>query len=106
MAANPCQPIETAMSLLGRRWAGAVIQTMLDGAERFSDIRRGVPGVTDAVLTTRLKELCERGFAERHVTDGTPVCVSYTLTSAGKDLAPVLAVISDYGTKHHELLTR
>lgn len=105
MTESVCQPIETAMSLLGRRWAGAVVQSMLSGAERFSDIRRSIPNVTDAVLTTRLKELCDRGFAERHVSEGSPVCVTYTLTDAGRDLAPVLEAISAYGTKHHALLT-
>lgn len=99
-----CTAIETAMSLLGRAWAGAVMQAMLEGAERFSDIRRAVPGVSDAVLTARLRELVERGFARRVVEPGPPVAVSYTLTAAGRDVEPVLAALRTFGSRHQDLL--
>lgn len=101
---STCAPIESAMSLLGRRWAGAVVEAMLGGASRFSDIRRAVPGITDAVLTTRLRELVERGFATREVGQGQPVTVTYTLTGPGRELAPVLAAIADFGRRHADLL--
>ncbi len=101
---NVCQPIEAAASVLGRAWAGAVLQAMLDGASRFSEIRRAVPGVTDTVLSTRLRELCARGFAVRTVEPGPPVQVSYGLTDLGRDTAPVLAALAEFGAKHHAAL--
>lgn len=100
----PCHLIETAMGVLGRAWAGAVLEAMMNGAERFSDIRRAVDGITDAVLTTRLRELCERGLAERTVDPGPPVSVRYTLTPAGRDTQPILDAIAAFGTRYHHLL--
>lgn len=107
MAAEPagtCSPIETALSVIGRAWAGAVLQAMLDGARRFSEIRRATPGVTDAVLSARLRELCDRGFAERVVEPGPPVAVSYHLTEAGRDTAPLLEAAREFGRRHANLL--
>ncbi len=99
-----CSVLEDVMGVLGRAWAGAVIQAMLDGSRRFSDIARAVPGVTDAVLSARLKELCARGLAERHVGPGPPVSVSYELTAAGRDVAPVLDAVRAYGAAHPEVI--
>jgi DNA-binding HxlR family transcriptional regulator len=101
---DPCAPFETAIRLLGRRWAGAVVRAMLGGARRFGEIRADVPGITDAVLTTRLRELCALGLATREVTDGPPVLVEYLLTPAGRDLRPVLNAVERYGVKHQQLL--
>lgn len=85
-----CTAIEDALGVLGRTWAGAVLSAMLGGAERFSEIKRAAPGVSDAVLTARLRELCARGFAVRHVDAGPPVGVRYALTDLGRDTRPVL----------------
>lgn len=101
---DPCEPFEAAMRLLGRRWAGQVVRAMLGGARRFGEIRAAVPGITDPVLTTRLRELCAAGLATRAVTDGPPVLVEYVLTPAGRDLRPVLRAVERYGAKHHGLL--
>ncbi len=99
-----CAPVEATMSVLGRRWAGAVVEAMIGGASRFSDIRRAVPGITDAVLATRLRELVDRGFAQRVVSQESPVTVCYTLTEAGRDLDPVLREIAAFGRRHASLL--
>ena len=101
-----CSEIERAMSLLGRAWAGAVIEAMLNGAERFSDIARAVPGVTDGVLTTRLRELCRHSLAERVVDPGPPTGVRYRLTDAGRDVAPVLDAARAFARRHADLLER
>ncbi|MGB8022333.1 MAG: helix-turn-helix domain-containing protein [Candidatus Nanopelagicales bacterium] len=103
---DACSPIESAMGVLGRAWAGAVLQAMLDGNQRFTDIRRAAPGVTDAVLSARLRELCQRGFAERVVDAGPPVAVNYHLTEVGRDTEPVLAALQEFGRRHRELLCR
>lgn len=101
---DPCAPFEAAMRLLGRRWAGAIVRVMLDGAGRFGEIRAALPGITDAVLSTRLRELCAIGLATREVSSDTPVHVTYRLTAAGRDLRPVLDAIETYGATHHRLL--
>ena len=88
-----CTAIEDVMGVLGRAWAGAVLQEALAGAERFSDFKRQVPGVSDAVLSTRLKELTERGFFARSVEAGPPTVVRYLITDVGREVEPVLRAV-------------
>lgn len=104
--AAQCTAIEDVMGILGRAWAGAVLEAMLAGEERFTDIARAVPGATPGVLSTRLKEFCARGIAERVVTPGPPTSVSYRLTPAGEDVAPVLAAVRTFGAAHPDVVRR
>ena len=99
-----CSVIEDVMGILGRAWAGAVVQAILDGNERFNDIARAIPGVTDGMLSARLRELCARGLVERAVEPGPPVSVTYRLTDAGRDVAPVLDAVRAYGRAHPEII--
>ena len=99
-----CSVVEDVMGILGRAWAGAVLEAMLAGHERFTEISRAVGGATDGVLSTRLKELCARGLAERVVEPGPPTSVRYLLTDAGRDVAPVLAAVRAYGAAHPEVV--
>ena len=104
MAGPSCSRIEAVMDVLGRAWAGAVIEAMLDGAERYSEIARACSGVRDAVLTARLRELCDRGLATRIVDPGPPTTIRYELTDAGRDVAPVLSAVSAYAVQHPEVI--
>ena len=92
------------MLLLSRRWAGGVVRALLDGAERFGEVRDRLPGITDAVLTSRLRELCAWGLARR--VEGADGVVRYRLTAAGRDLAPVIESVEKYGRRHRTLLRR
>ncbi len=76
VVAGECSVIEEVMGILGRAWAGAVVQAILDGNVRFNDIARAIPGVTDGMLSARLRELCARGIVERVVVPGPPVGVT------------------------------
>ena len=58
-----CGVIEEVMAVLGRAWAGAVLEAMLGGAHRFSEIGRAVPGITDAVLSARLKNCAHTAWS-------------------------------------------
>ena len=100
-----CTGIARVMGLLGRAWAGAVLWAMLNGAERYAAIREAVPGVSDAVLTTRLKELCEHGLVERVVDPGPPVRVRYLLTAAGRDTRRLLGELHRYAQRHPDVFT-
>lgn len=102
--AGECSMIEDVMGILGRAWAGAVIQAILDGNERFNDIARAIPGVTDGMLSTRLRELGARGLVDRLVEAGPPVGVSYRLTQAGRDVAPILDAVRAFGRSHPEVV--
>lgn len=87
---DACAPFDHAMLLLGRRWAGGVVRGMLGGATRFSEIRAALPGITDRVLSMRLKELTDAGLVERYADEPAQARTAYRLTEAGRALKPVL----------------
>jgi len=85
-----CPKFEKAFELLGKRWNGLIIRTLLDGPKRFSEIAEIIPQLSDRVLTERFKELEENGIIERTVYIGFPVKVEYKLTQKGAALKNVL----------------
>jgi DNA-binding HxlR family transcriptional regulator len=89
-------PFQRAIELIGKRWTGAVVKALLPAPARFNQLLAGIPGISDRVLTERLRELESEGLVERLVDPGPPVRVSYRLTSRGVALKPVVASITDW----------
>ena len=85
-----CPHFHHAIELIGRRWTGVVVRTMLQGATRFGDIAAGVPHLSDKMLAERLKELEAEGMITRTVVPETPVRVEYQLTGKGRALEGIL----------------
>jgi len=90
-----CSVFHRAIELIGRRWTGAVLSVMFKGAVRFCELREAIPGLSDRLLTERLKELEDEGIV-LEVGNGRPPSVAYRLTPKGRALAPVLESISDW----------
>jgi DNA-binding HxlR family transcriptional regulator len=93
-----CPAYTQAIEIIGWRWTGAIIRSMLAGASRFSEIAAAIPGLSDRLLSERLKELENEGIIERTVVPSTPVRVDYALTPKGKDLAGVVHAVIDWVT--------
>jgi len=86
-------PFQRALELIGKRWTGAVIRALMPAPARFNHLLSGIPGISDRVLTERLRELEYEGLVERLVDPGPPVRVSYRLTPRGRGLSPVIASV-------------
>jgi DNA-binding HxlR family transcriptional regulator len=91
-------PFQRAIELIGKRWSGAVVRALLPHPARFNQLLAGIPGISDRVLTERLRELELEGIVERLVDPGPPVRVSYRLTNRGRALEPVVAAVDDWAT--------
>ncbi|MEO7999085.1 MAG: helix-turn-helix domain-containing protein [Gemmatimonadaceae bacterium] len=85
-----CSQFHRAVELIGRRWSGAIIFLLLKSTARFADLRAGIPGITDRMLSERLHELESEGICSRTVVPETPVRVEYALTDKGQALAQVI----------------
>ncbi|TDE54674.1 transcriptional regulator [Nonomuraea mesophila] len=75
--------------VLGKRWNGMIIVALLQRPARFSELARAVPGITDGLLTDRLRELMAVRLVERRLEGGAghaAGAVFYRLTPAGEDL--------------------
>ncbi|HTZ50911.1 MAG TPA: helix-turn-helix domain-containing protein, partial [Spirochaetia bacterium] len=84
---------------LSRRWMGLVLRVLMSGPHRFNQIMAAVPGLSDPLLTQRLRELQAQGLAERRVFPTSPVRVEYELTEAGRDLERAVRALSDWAEK-------
>ena len=91
-------PFQRAIELIGKRWTGAVIRALLPKPARFNQLLTGIPGISDRVLTERLRELEIEGIVERLVDPGPPVRVSYRLTARGRALEPVIGAVDEWVT--------
>lgn len=89
-AQKVCPHFHAAIELIGKRWSGAIVSTLADGPCRFGELHGAVPGVSDRLLSERLRELEAEGLVERDVEEGSPVRVSYSLTEKGAELQPAL----------------
>lgn len=78
--------IQKAFEILGKKWSGLVLYTLLEDPMRFTDIRRNIPELSDRVLAERLKELERLQLVKRNVYTRIPVKVEYELTKKGKEL--------------------
>ena len=91
-----CQIYSRAIEIIGRRWTGAILRALMSGRTRFNDIAQTVPGLSDRLLSERLKELETEGIIARRVTPSTPVLIEYTLTDAGAALVPVVVAVAGW----------
>jgi DNA-binding HxlR family transcriptional regulator len=94
-----CPRFHHAVELIGRRWSGAILNAMLPGPQCFNELLAIVPGLSDRLLTERLRELESEGLVRRKVIPGPPVRVSYEMTESGKDLEPVIQAIGKWADR-------
>jgi len=94
-----CAHYHRAVELIGRRWTGAIISVMLGGSQCFNELLAAVPGLSDRLLTERLRELEAEGLVRRTVRPGPPVRVSYELTPAGESLKPVIESLGKWAQR-------
>jgi DNA-binding HxlR family transcriptional regulator len=88
-----------ASEVLCTRWTMVLMRELVAGTTRFNDLRRGVPKMSPALLSTRLKELELAGVLERTPSKTDKGIFEYHLTKAGKDLRPVVEAIGMWGQK-------
>jgi DNA-binding HxlR family transcriptional regulator len=84
------EALSQAFSLLGKRWNGMLLGSLIGGPAGFSELRRALAGISDSVLSERLAELTAAGLMLREVDEGPPVAVRYRLAPKGAALVPVL----------------
>ncbi len=83
------------------KWHGRVLFELLEKSpRRFGELRREVPGISNAVLTTVLRSLAEKGLVERVQFNEIPPHVEYSLTERGKGLLPVYYEMIRWETEH------
>ena len=91
-------PVARSLDLLGDRWTLRIVRDLLlDGMVTFSHLEKTVAGANPSTLSNRLKRLELAGLIERKLYSDHPPRAAYSLTETGKNLAPVVAALRDFG---------
>ena len=96
-------PVSLTSRIMGGKWKARIVWTLMRlGRQRFSDLRRAVPPISDRILTRELKELERWGLVERTAFPVVPPKTEYSLTGFGKTLEPIMAAMASWGTAHRD----
>jgi DNA-binding HxlR family transcriptional regulator len=102
------------LEVLAKRWTLQLLFLLLQRPARFSELERAVPGLTNRVMTDRLRELRDAGLVDRQVDPGPPITSIYALTADGEALRPILEPLRPWadrrarraGPGHHDHVRR
>ncbi len=87
-------PLARASQLLCERWTLIVVRELIAGSTRFNQLKKGAPLMSPSLLSTRLKQLAQAGVIDIRGSKGN---YSYTLTSAGRELRPLIELLGAWG---------
>ena len=93
-------PVATTVELIGNKWKLLIIRNLLDGEQRFTQLKNGSPGISQKVLTDNLRIMEEEGIISREVFAQVPPKVIYSLTKIGKSLLPVIDAMAEWGDNY------
>ena len=96
-------PIRTTIEVIGGKWKPLILYYLKTGPQRFGELRRSAPGITQKMLTDRLRELERDGVVHREVYPEVPPKVEYSLTTYGQTLRPLLQMMADWGEQHRRV---
>ena len=96
----PACPVETTLKLIGNKWEVLVLRDLMPGTKRFGELKQSIGGISQKVLTSKLREMEADGLVERHAFAEVPPRVEYSLTPLGRTLKPVLDAMEQWGTAY------
>lgn len=92
-------PVAMAAEVLCTRWTVVVLRELIAGSTRFNDLRRGVPRMSPALLSQRLKDLEAAGIVARVASRSDAGVLEYHLTEAGRELQPIVEAFGFWGQR-------
>jgi DNA-binding HxlR family transcriptional regulator len=99
-------PVATVVELIGNKWKLLIIRNLLAGTARFNELQKGIPGISQKVLTENLRALEADGLVVREVFPEVPPHVEYSLSEMGKTLNPMFQNMIEWGNSYKEAVAR
>jgi len=97
--AGPASPLDAALARVGDRWALLVVDALLGGPRRFTELHGALGGIATNVLSQRLRALERDGVVVARPYSERPVRVAYELSAAGRELAGALRLLAHWGAR-------
>jgi DNA-binding HxlR family transcriptional regulator len=97
---SECRRVGEVLARVGDRWTVLVIDELGEGSRRFNELRRGIAGVSQRMLTLTLKNLERDGLVSRTVTPSVPPRVDYALTDLGRSMLAPVRALGEWAAAH------
>ncbi|THE13153.1 transcriptional regulator [Bacillus timonensis] len=91
-----CSKVEELYHMIGKKWMGLIVHTLMEEPKRFSEIHASIPDLSKRMLNERIKELEDCGLVLRNVITDRPVRTEYSLTKKGHELGKALKTVEDW----------
>lgn len=88
------------MTLIGSKWKVLLIQNLSGGRQRYGELKRRLPDISEKMLINELKELVGYGLVAKQAYPEIPPRVEYSLTDKGRQALPVVASIVAFGKQN------
>jgi DNA-binding HxlR family transcriptional regulator len=98
-------PVATMVELVGNKWKLLIIRNLLSHVSRFGELKNGIPGISQKVLTDNLRALEVDGLIIRTAYPEIPPRVEYSLSDLGNTLRPLFKSMEAWGNTYKEFLT-
>ncbi|HEU0309590.1 MAG TPA: helix-turn-helix domain-containing protein [Sphingomicrobium sp.] len=97
---HDCRRITPLLNRVGDKWSMQVVMELAAGPKRFSELKRGLDGISQRMLTLTLRGLERDGLISRHVTPTIPPRVDYELTELGISLREPVVALGTWALEH------
>ena len=93
-------PLRKTLEIIAGKWTMLIIFQINERTIRYGELKRCIVGISEKMLISQLKFLCEKGIVHKKSFAEIPPRVEYTLTDTGKELLPIIGEIIQYGIRH------
>ena len=94
----PACPVATTLSLIGNKWKIFVLRNLMVAPNRFNQLQKTIPGISQKVLTDNLRDMERAGIVIRTVFPEVPPRVEYSLSELGETMRPIITALEQWGT--------
>ncbi len=98
----PVCPVATTVALIGSKWKLLIIRNLMERPWRFNELKKGLEGISQKVLTDALRSLEEDGLVTRTAYPEVPPKVEYSLSELGKNMRPILDAMEGFGRNYQK----
>lgn len=100
---HACNSFHGAIEFIGKRWMGMIIYRLLEGPKRYHELLEEIDGISDRLLTERLRELVSHGLVHKNVSPTKARKVEYELTESGIEMKEIMYAIIKWVDKNSDL---
>ena len=94
---------ELTLALISGKWKMLILWRLgKEGTKRFNELKDSIPGVTQKILTSKLRDLEDDHLVHREVYPERPPKVEYSLTKKGRSLLPILEAMHQWGAEYYQ----